>query len=94
MDNVFRILAAILGGIAAYFLWKGNGDAAFIAAIAGAVSFFLRIRVQVKSRLSERDREIIELQDQKMREIEAAENDAFVDLDHEATTSEMPERRN
>jgi hypothetical protein len=51
MELVFRILAVILIGIAAYFLWSRNGDAAFISVVLGAVSFFLSIRFEVKQRL-------------------------------------------
>ena len=57
MELVFRILAVILIGIAAYFLWQGNGDGAFVAAVLGAVSFFLSIRFQVKARLKQRENE-------------------------------------
>lgn len=55
MESVFRILAVIFIGIAAFFLWKGNGDGAFISAVIGAVSFFLSIRFQVKGRLKQRE---------------------------------------
>ncbi len=51
MDKFFQILAVILIGVAAFFLWKGNADAAFASAVFGAVSFFLSIRFQVKARL-------------------------------------------
>ncbi len=51
MDRFFQILAVILIGVAAFFLWKGNADAAFASAVFGAVSFFLSIRFQVKARL-------------------------------------------
>ncbi len=54
MERLFQILAVILAGIAAYFLWTGNGDGAFISAVFGAVSFFLSIRFQVKERLEQR----------------------------------------
>lgn len=57
MELVFRIVAVILIGIAAYFLWQKNGDATFIAAVLGAVAFFLSIRFQVKGRLEEREEE-------------------------------------
>ena len=57
MERTFQIVAVILAGIAAYFLWKGNGDGAFIAGVIGAVSFFLSIRTQVKQRNEERERE-------------------------------------
>lgn len=57
MDITFKILAAILGGIAAYFLWQGNADRAFASAAFGAVSFFLSVRFQVKDRLKQREAE-------------------------------------
>ncbi len=51
MDRLFQIVAVILTGIAAYFLWKGNGENAFAVGVFGAVSFFLSLRFQAKSRL-------------------------------------------
>ncbi len=50
----------ILVGVAAFFLWKSNNDGVFVAAVAGAVCFFLSIRFQVKERLSEREAEKLE----------------------------------
>ena len=47
MERVFQIVAVILAGIAAYFLWSGNSDGAFVA---GCVAFFLSVRFQVKER--------------------------------------------
>lgn len=55
MERVFQILAVILAGIAAYFLWQKNADGAFVAAVLGAVSFFLSVRFQVKARLKQRE---------------------------------------
>jgi hypothetical protein len=57
MERFFQILAVILIGIAAYFLWQSNGEVAFVSAVLGAVSFFLSIRFQVKGRLKEREME-------------------------------------
>lgn len=57
MERTFQIVAVILAGIAAYFLWKGNGDGAFVAGVFGAVSFFLSVRTQVQQRNKERERE-------------------------------------
>lgn len=57
MERTFQIVAVILAGIAAYFLWKGNGDGAFIAGVFGAVSFFLSVRTQVKKRNEEREQD-------------------------------------
>ncbi len=50
MDRVFQIVAVIFAGIAAYFMWSGNNDGAFVSAVLGCVSFFLSIRFQVKDR--------------------------------------------
>jgi hypothetical protein len=55
MDRIFQIVAVILGGIAAYFLWAGNKDGAFVSAVVACVAFFLSIRFQVKGRNAERD---------------------------------------
>ncbi len=50
MVRIFQIAAVILAGVAAYFLWSGNGERAFVSAVVGAVAFFLSIRFQVKER--------------------------------------------
>ncbi len=55
MERFFQILAVILIGVAAFFLWRGNTDGAFISSVLGAVSFFLSIRFQVKERLKKRE---------------------------------------
>lgn len=60
MERFFQITAVILIGVAAYFLWKGNTDGVFIAAVLGAVSFFLSVRFQVKGRLKQRENETTE----------------------------------
>lgn len=57
MERFFQILAVILAGVAAFFLWKGNGDSAFVSAVLGAVSFFLSVRFQVKESNRMRDEE-------------------------------------
>ncbi len=49
-ERIFQIVAVILAGIAAYFLWTGNKDGGFVAAVLGAVAFFLSVRFQVKER--------------------------------------------
>jgi multisubunit Na+/H+ antiporter MnhC subunit len=61
MEKFFQILAVILIGVAAYFLWQRNSDGTFVASVLGAVAFFLSVRFQVKKRL-------------KQREIQEAEN--------------------
>lgn len=57
IETIFQILAVILAGVAAYFLWTGNKDGTFIAAVLGAVSFFLSVRFQVKERSRIREAE-------------------------------------
>ena len=57
MERIFQILAVILIGVAAFFLWRGNMDGLFVAAVFGAVCFFLSVRFQVKERLKEREEE-------------------------------------
>jgi uncharacterized membrane protein YjjP (DUF1212 family) len=58
MDRVFQIAAVALAGAAAYFLWSGNKDGAFISVVLGCVSFFLSIRSQVKARNQIREAEM------------------------------------
>ena len=55
MERVFQILAVILIGVAAYFLWSGHKDGVFVSAVLGAVCFFLSVRFQVKERLKTRE---------------------------------------
>ena len=55
MERIFQIVAVILIGVAAYFLWTGNKDGTFVAAVLGAVAFFLSLRFQVKERLKQRE---------------------------------------
>lgn len=57
MERFFQILAVILIGVAAFFLWRGNWDATFVSAVFGAVCFFLSVRFQVKTRLKQREAE-------------------------------------
>ena len=52
-----QILAVILVCIAAYFLWRGNIENAFLTAVFGAVAFFLSVRFQVHERMKERKAE-------------------------------------
>lgn len=57
MEILFQVLAVILAGIAAYFLWTGNNDWFFLSAVLGSVCFFVSIRFQVKERLKVREAE-------------------------------------
>lgn len=57
MERIFQVVAVILAGSAAYFIWHGNKDGAFVSAVLGCVSFFLSVRAQVKQRNKEREAE-------------------------------------
>ncbi len=61
MERVFQITAAILIGVAAYFLWQNKMDGVFVAAVLGAVAFLLSIRFQVKERLKQRENKTAEI---------------------------------
>ena len=54
LERLFQLLAAILIGVAVFFLLKGNIDGLFVSAVLGAVCFFLSIRFQVRERLDRR----------------------------------------
>ncbi|MGI8788541.1 MAG: hypothetical protein ACR2HG_12360 [Pyrinomonadaceae bacterium] len=56
MERLFQIIAVILIGISAFFLWFGKTDALFISAVLGAVCFFLSVRFQVKERMEQREK--------------------------------------
>ena len=57
MTLVFQIIAAVLVGSAAFFLWQDNSDWALAAFAVGVCSYFLGMRFQIKKRLAERDTE-------------------------------------
>ncbi|MGI8638994.1 MAG: hypothetical protein ACR2MG_03480 [Pyrinomonadaceae bacterium] len=57
MERLFQLLAVVLIGIAAFFLWRSNNDAMFISAVLGSVCFFLSYRFQVKERMEQREKE-------------------------------------
>lgn len=57
LERIFQVSAAILAASAVYLLWSDRSDAAFVAAVAGTVSFFLSIRTQVKKRNRIRENE-------------------------------------
>jgi hypothetical protein len=69
MERIFQILAVILAGVAAYFLWAGNNDGAFVCAVLGCVAFFLSVRFQVKER-------------NRIRELEKEKEQQIVDSEH------------
>jgi F0F1-type ATP synthase assembly protein I len=70
MERIFQIVAVILAGVAAYFLWAGNNDRAFVSAVLGSVAFFLSVRFQVKgrNRIRELEREKEQGQEEEISE--------------------------
>ena len=54
MIITFQILAVILAGFAAYFLWDDKFDWAFAFVAFAVCSYFLGMRFQIKARLEER----------------------------------------
>lgn len=75
MERLFQILAVILAGVAAFFLWKGNKDGTFVAAVLGAVCFFLSVRFQVKERLKRRDAEQLLSEEEESEQISGEKNE-------------------
>lgn len=65
MERLFQILAVILAGVAAFFLWQSKTDAMFVSAVFGAVCFFLSYRFQVQERLNQREQERQETETQE-----------------------------
>ncbi|MEQ1765525.1 MAG: hypothetical protein ABL984_20520 [Pyrinomonadaceae bacterium] len=57
IETGFQILAVVLAGAAAYFLYTGHRDGAFVAAAVGCCAFLLSLRFQVKARNKIRDAE-------------------------------------
>jgi membrane protein implicated in regulation of membrane protease activity len=57
IETLFQILAAVLLGVAAYFLWQGNYEGVFVSSVLSSVSYFLSYRYQVRERLDRRDAE-------------------------------------
>lgn len=76
MERIFQVLAVILIGVAAFFLWKGNNDWMFVAAVAGAVCFFLSIRFQVGERVKQREMEAraLEIREENESNADVSEN--------------------
>jgi hypothetical protein len=54
--KTFWIVLAGVGGVAAaYFVFRGDFEKAFVAAAAGAVCWFLNYRVQLRESLEKED---------------------------------------
>lgn len=56
MERLFQILAVVLAGLTAYFLWTdGTGDSAFVAGVFAVAAGFLSYRFRLKTRINSRE---------------------------------------
>lgn len=69
IERLFQVLAVILIGVAAFFLWQGDKDRTFVTAVFGAVSYFISLRFQVRERLRLR-KEQEEAEERRRQELE------------------------
>ncbi len=60
LEKLFKILSAILIGVALFFLWNGNYEGVFVLSALSSASYFLSYRYQVKERLDTLETEQIE----------------------------------
>lgn len=52
MKTLWLIVAVALAVVAAVCMWRGNFDAAFVAAVLGVVAWFLNYRAQAKAAIA------------------------------------------
>ncbi len=57
MKTLWLIVAVTLAIVAVVFMWRGNFDSAFVAAVLGTVAWFLNYRTQAKAATAARDAE-------------------------------------
>ena len=57
MKTFWMILAAVGGAVAVVLVFSGDYDKAFVAAVAGAVCWFLSYRQQLRARLASEDQQ-------------------------------------
>lgn len=82
MERLFQILAVILIGIAAFFLWQGKSDAGFVLAVLACVSFFIGTRFPVKARVEKRNAELLKKQvEQEKESVKEIEKDSERDAE-------------
>jgi hypothetical protein len=55
MIRMFQILAVALAIAAAFFVWRGDLDTAFVIGVLAVCAFFLSIRFTYKSRVAGRE---------------------------------------
>jgi hypothetical protein len=55
LGRIWAIASILCLIAAAYFLWRGNGDAAFVLAALGALAWILDYRHKLRSTISEEE---------------------------------------
>jgi hypothetical protein len=80
---MFQIVAAVLIGVAAFFLWQGNYEGVFVSAVLSSVCYFLSFRFQVKERLDIREAERLEreLEEMNLNRHVLQENSGLFDIE-------------
>ena len=68
MKTFWLIVAVTLGIVAVVFMWRGNFDSAFVAAVLAIVAWFLNFRVQAKAATAAIDAE----QEEKEKDLDNA----------------------
>lgn len=56
MSSLFIIISINCFLIAAFFLWRGNLDVAFVVGTLGIVAWFLNIRFKLKAAIRENEK--------------------------------------
>ena len=59
MERLLQILAVVLLGFAAFFVWRGDSDWLFACVVLGICAFFLSMRFKIKGRMQQRETERI-----------------------------------
>ena len=55
MERFLRILAVVLLGFAAFFMWRGDSDWLFACVVLSICAFFLSMRFKIKGRMRDRE---------------------------------------
>ena len=76
MERLLQILAVILLGIAAFFLWRDDSDWLFACVVLSICAFFLGMRFRIKGHMRQREAEKIPAElVEPLRDSEIQENE-------------------
>jgi hypothetical protein len=65
-ERIFQVMAVALAGVAAWFLWNGDTDWLFAAAVLASCCFFISIRFQIKDRMQTRQAAESEFEEEEL----------------------------